>query len=76
VFPGSTEITLVAGGHKGMFPSRKSLKYNVNMFSEVGIVEVDNISIAWPKRRIDKQTPPIADITEYNGPLMTDLLDV
>lgn len=66
--PGSTEITLVAGGHKGMFPSRKSLKYNVNKFSDVGIVEVDNISIAWPKKRIDKRTPPIADITEYNGP--------
>lgn len=63
--PGCTATTMVAGSHKGMFPSRQSHGYNVHKFTDVGIVEVDNITIAWPKKKIDKRSPPVAELTDY-----------
>ncbi|KAF9271246.1 hypothetical protein BGZ68_003975, partial [Mortierella alpina] len=62
--PGCTAITLVAGGQKGMFPSRASQPNGARKFSKVGIVEVDNITLGWPKKRIDRRSPPLADIAE------------
>jgi hypothetical protein len=68
--PGCTAITLVAGLQKGMFPSRdaahRTSPNGIRKFSEVGIVEVDNISIAWPKRVHTKHSAPLADIFEYD----------
>ena len=64
---GSTAITMVAGGRKGMFPSQKSHVCGVNEFRNVGLVEVDNISIAWPENRHDKRTPPVAETVEYKA---------
>lgn len=61
---GSTAMTMVAGSHKGMFPSRESHGYNVHKFADIGLVEVDNISIGWPKKKVDKRSSPIADIVE------------
>lgn len=54
--PGCTEITLVPGGSKGKFPSQDS--------SDMGFVEVDNISIAWPKKRSMKTSAPITQLVE------------
>jgi hypothetical protein len=62
--PGCTAITLVAGGHKGMFPSRVSEISTAREFSEVGIVEVNNITIGWPRGRHNKGSAPLADIVE------------
>ncbi|CAO3572432.1 unnamed protein product [Mortierella alpina] len=62
--PGCTAMTLVAGGQKGMYPSREAQPNGARKFSKVGIVEVDNITIGWPKKRIDRRTPPLADIVE------------
>lgn len=61
---GCTAITLVAGASKGMFPSRNAIEGGARKFRSVGIVEVDNITIRWPKRVHDKRTPPLADIVE------------
>lgn len=57
---GCSAITLVAGGHKGLYP----YKYHqtVKDFAEVGLVSHENITIAWPKRRIPKEAPPLASI--------------
>ncbi|KAI9242445.1 MAG: hypothetical protein BYD32DRAFT_403635, partial [Podila humilis] len=65
--PGCTAITLVPAGGKGMFPSQNACPYGVYKFSEVGIVEVDNIKIAWPKRAHDQQSIPLAEIVELNA---------
>jgi hypothetical protein len=65
--PGCTAITLVPGGGKGMFPSRDTCPYGVLKFSEVGIVEVDNIKIAWPKRAHGRNSAPLAEIVELNA---------
>ncbi|KAF9975190.1 hypothetical protein BGZ75_000613 [Mortierella antarctica] len=62
--PGCTAMTMVAGGQKGMFPSRESQANGARKFSKVGIVEVDNVAIGWPKKRIDRRSPPLADIVE------------
>ncbi|CAO3570249.1 unnamed protein product [Mortierella alpina] len=62
--PGCTAMTLVAGGQKRMFPSREAQSNGARKFSKVGIVEVDNITIGWPKKKIDRRTPPLADIAE------------
>ena len=56
--PGTTAMTMVAGGQKGMFPSQQSHNYNVHKFCDIGIVEVANIST---KKKIDKT--PVAEIT-------------
>jgi hypothetical protein len=64
--PGCTAITLVAGSQKGMFPSRDASSNVIRKFSKVGIVEVDNISIAWPKRVHNRYSAPLADIFEYD----------
>jgi hypothetical protein len=64
--PGCTAITLVAGSQKGMFPSRDASSNVIRKFRHVGIVEVDNISIAWPKRVHNRYSAPLADIFEYD----------
>ncbi|KAI9234491.1 MAG: hypothetical protein BYD32DRAFT_439149 [Podila humilis] len=38
----------------------------VRKFSKVGIIEVDNIKIAWPKSRHDRRNAPLADIVEVD----------
>ena len=63
---GSTAITLVPGGAKGMYPSRSASPTGVRKFSKVGIIEVDNIKIAWPKSRHDRRNAPLADIVEVD----------
>ena len=63
---GSTAKTLVPGGNKGMYPSRESFGNGVRKFSEIGIVEVDNITIEWPKRRYNKNSVPLAHIIEID----------
>ncbi|MFI5422866.1 MAG: hypothetical protein ACHQWH_02860 [Nitrososphaerales archaeon] len=63
---GSTAITLVAGGRKGMYPAQSASTTGVKKFSKVGIVEVDNIKIAWPKSRHDYRNAPLADIVEVD----------
>jgi hypothetical protein len=73
--PGCTAITLVAGSQKGMFPSRDASHNGIHKFSKVGIVEVDNISIAWPKRVHNRYSAPLADIFEYDEDTVdTDVL--
>jgi hypothetical protein len=62
--PGCTAITLVAGDGKGMYPSRDNCAEGVKKFSDVGIVEVANINIAWPKKRHNKQSANIAELVE------------
>ena len=63
--PGCTAITLVAGSQKGMFPSRNASRdAGIRKFRDVGIVEVDNISIAWPKRVHTNNSAPLAEIYE------------
>ncbi|KAF9965346.1 hypothetical protein BGZ73_001490, partial [Actinomortierella ambigua] len=57
---GSTAITLVAGGHKGLYPYIYS--NDVLKFADVGIVSHENITIAWPKRRRRKGAGPLASI--------------
>lgn len=59
---GCQAITLVAGGHKGLYP----YKYNKNVleFADVGLVSHENITIGWPRRRIRKGAAPIAKIVE------------
>ena len=49
-----------------MFPSRDASSNVIRKFSKVGIVEVDNISIAWPKRVHNRYSAPLADIFEYD----------
>ena len=61
---GSTAITLVPGGSKGMFPARSASPVGAKKFSSVGIVEVANIKISWPRRRHDARNAPLADIVE------------
>jgi hypothetical protein len=63
---GSTAITLVPGGAKGMYPARSASPTGAKKFSKVGIVEVDNIKIAWPKSRHDHRNAPLADIVEVD----------
>jgi hypothetical protein len=66
--PGCTAITLVAGSQKGMFPSRDACRSGgIRKFCNVGIVEVDNISIAWPKRVHTNNSAPLAEIFECEG---------
>lgn len=62
--PGCTAITLVPGSQKGMYPSRDASPNGARKFCSVGIVEVDNISIAWPKRAHNKNSIPLAEIIE------------
>jgi hypothetical protein len=62
--PGCMAMTLVAGGAKGMFPSRNAIEGGARKFSKVGIIKVNNIKIGWPKREHDKRTPPLAEIVE------------
>lgn len=57
---GCTEITLVAGAHKGMYPY--IYDDDVLQFEDMGIVEADNIKIQWPETRIRKGAPPIVNI--------------
>jgi hypothetical protein len=63
--PVCTAITLVAGSQKGMFPSRDLCRNGAYKFCDVGIVEVDNISIAWPKRSHRDTSNPLAELVEY-----------
>jgi hypothetical protein len=62
--PGCSAKTLVPGPSKGMFPYRNALEDGVQKFSKVGIVEIKNIIIAWPKRHYDNRSPPLAVIVE------------
>ncbi len=59
-------MTLVPGARKGMFPSRNAIDGGARKFRHVVIVEVDNITIAWPKRSHDRRTPPPAEIVEQD----------
>ncbi|KAI1288280.1 hypothetical protein EDD11_010018 [Mortierella claussenii] len=62
--PGCQAITLVAGGHKGLYP----YKYNSDVvdFADVGLVPSDNITIQWPARRIRKGAAPLAAIVKQH----------
>lgn len=62
--PGCTAITLVPGPQKGMFPSRDECPNGARKFHHVGIVEVDNIKISWPKRSHRRVSAPLAEIIE------------
>lgn len=62
--PGCTAMTMVAGGAKGMFPSIESFENGVREFSDMGIIEVDNITIGWPERKHDGRSVPVAEIIE------------
>jgi hypothetical protein len=62
--PGCTAITLVPGGAKGMYPSLDAFPNGAKKFKHVGIVEVDNINIAWPKKRHNRASAPLAEILE------------
>ncbi|KAI9241992.1 MAG: hypothetical protein BYD32DRAFT_432709 [Podila humilis] len=64
--PGCTAITLVPGGHKGMFPYQDDCPDGAKKIHEVGIVEVDNIKIAWPKKCHNRGSTPLAEIVELN----------
>ncbi|OAQ22587.1 hypothetical protein K457DRAFT_25969 [Linnemannia elongata AG-77] len=48
-----------------MFPSRDLSRNGAHKFCDVGIVEVDNISIAWPKRSHRDTSNPLAELVEY-----------
>jgi hypothetical protein len=61
---GCTAITMVAGGSKGMYPSQDSFDEGVREFSEMGIVEVNNITIGWPERRHNARSAPVAELVE------------
>lgn len=61
---GSTEMTLIPGGQKGMYPAQDAFPNEVREFAEMGIVEVDNITIGWPKKRYNKKSAPLAQIVE------------
>lgn len=65
---GCTEITLVSGKQKSLYPYRYHDK--VLNFKKMGIVKVDNIKIRWPIQRIYKRSPPIVDI--YQEDMMMD----
>lgn len=52
------------GANKGMFPSRDAIEGGARKFSKVGIVEVDNITIGWPKQPHRKESAQLADIVE------------
>ncbi|KAF9966680.1 hypothetical protein BGZ73_000919 [Actinomortierella ambigua] len=64
---GSTAMTLVAGGSKGLYPSKKNHRTPVLDFADVGIVSVNNITIGWPEKRHDKRTKPVVQIYEFFG---------
>ena len=55
-------MTLVPGAQKGKYPSREECPDGVRKFRHVGIVEVDNIKIAWPKKSHDYRSAPLADL--------------
>ena len=61
---GTTAITLIPGGQKGMYPAQDAFHREVREFGEMGIVEVDNITIGWPKKRYGKRSAPLAQIVE------------
>ena len=65
--PGCTATTLVPGSQKGMSPSRNASTNGARIFCNVGIVEVDIISIAWPKRVHTKKSKPLAEIYLRKG---------
>jgi hypothetical protein len=62
--PGCTAITMIAGGAKGMYPSQESFENGVRKFSEMGIVEVNNITIGWPERKHNARSAPVAELVE------------
>jgi hypothetical protein len=55
-----TEITLVAGRQKSLYPYR----YHDGMYSfkSMGIKSRNNITIEWPDKRLRKGSPPIVNI--------------
>jgi hypothetical protein len=55
---------MVPGPQKGMCPARDDCPDGVYKFHEVGIIEVDNIKIGWPKRTHTRQSNPVAEIFE------------
>ncbi|KAF8923556.1 hypothetical protein BGZ47_004689, partial [Haplosporangium gracile] len=63
--PGCTARTLVPGPRKGRYPSREECPNGVLKFRSIGIVEVNNVRIAWPKKAHDKRSPPLAEIVEW-----------
>lgn len=65
---GSTEMTLVAGRQKSLYPRR--YRDDVYNFKSMGIKSSDNITIKWPKKRLQKSSPPLVDI--YQVPLDDD----
>jgi hypothetical protein len=62
--PGCTAITMVPGPQKGMFPARNDCPDGVYKFHHVGITEVDNIKIGWPKYTHTRESNPVAEIFE------------
>lgn len=63
--PGCTAITMVPGAQKGKYPSRDDCPDGAHKFRNVGIIEVDNIKIGWPKKPHDRRSPPLAEIIEW-----------
>lgn len=47
-----------------MCPSREDCPNGARKFHSTGIIKVDNIKIAWPKRPHDRRSPPLAEIVE------------
>lgn len=62
---GCKAITLVAGGHKGLYPYKYSK--GVLDFPDVGLVPYKNITIKWPTRRIRKGDPPLVRIMQQGA---------
>ncbi len=65
---GCTKMTLVAGRQKSLYPRHDPDK--AYSFKSMGIKSRDNITIKWPKERLQKSSPPIVDI--YQVPLDGD----
>lgn len=57
---GCTEMTLAAGRQNGLYPY--IYHDEVYEFASMGIVPTNNITIAWPERRLRKSSPPLVDI--------------
>ena len=63
--PGCTARTMVPGPQKGRYPSREECPNGALKFRSIGIIKVDNIRIAWPKKAHDRRSPPLAEIVEW-----------
>ena len=55
------------GASRGLYPSFSSVDEEVLAFEDVGLGTVSNITIGWPKRRINKRSKALAKISKEDG---------